>query len=168
MPIDGLLEIGGFLASVRGSMEFNAARNCSQRSPARPGQVTGPEGHTTKAQRFNVGNPPPQSDKSRRDLCPSKLAYPTWKRWAICGHPSGMRKIKSSRHWNLVWKVSCSALLALWKRRKLRSPSPRPSPRGEGELSAAWRQIEASERKRACPLQIGAIRDRSRNWATPL
>ena len=37
-----------------------------------------------------------------------------------------------------------SELLAPWKWRELSSPSPGPLPKGEGELSAAWRQIEAS------------------------
>jgi len=36
---------------------------------------------------------------SLRDLCPSKLAHPTLKRCAILGHPSGMRRVKSSWHW---------------------------------------------------------------------
>jgi hypothetical protein len=31
------------------------------------GPVVVPEGHVTIAQRFNVGNPPLQPDKSRRD-----------------------------------------------------------------------------------------------------
>jgi hypothetical protein len=34
---------------------------------ARPGQVFVPEGHSIIAQRFNVGNQRPWSDKSRRD-----------------------------------------------------------------------------------------------------
>jgi hypothetical protein len=32
---------------------------------------------------------------SLRDLCPAILAHPTLKRWAILGHPSGMRRVKA-------------------------------------------------------------------------
>jgi deoxyribose-phosphate aldolase len=45
----------------------NAARICFQTSPAKPGHIIVPEGHTIIAQRFNVGNQRPRHDKSRRD-----------------------------------------------------------------------------------------------------
>ena len=53
----------------------------------------------------------------------------------------------ATRSWNLVWRVSCSELLALWQGRKPRSPSPRPSPPGRGRTIgrvATNRGIQAS------------------------
>jgi len=38
----------------------------------------------------------------------------------------------AARNWNLVWWVTGSELLALWKGRKPRSPSPRPSRQRRG------------------------------------
>ncbi len=54
------------------------------------------------------------------------------------------RLSNAAKNWNLAWRVSGSELLAPWKRREPRSPHPGPLPKGEGELSAARRQIEAS------------------------
>ena len=39
----------------------------------------------------------------------------------------------AARNWNLIWRVAGAELLARWKGREPRSPSPRPSPQGRGQ-----------------------------------
>ena len=60
-------------------------------------------------------------------------------------------KSNAARNWNLVWRVSGSELLALWKGRKPRSPSPRPSPRGRGKYQARLSPIGRTRKLVARP-----------------
>ena len=73
----------------------------------------------------------PAAAVSLTALGPLLDALPTWKS-AI----QQTWKSNAARNWNLVWRVSCSELLARWKRRELSSPSPRPSPQGRGRCQA--------------------------------
>ncbi|MEI7940941.1 MAG: hypothetical protein WCK27_30070, partial [Verrucomicrobiota bacterium] len=50
-------------------------------------------------------------------------------RLCVMVNPQAHRRTRMSnaaRNWPLVWRVTCSELLAAWKRRELSSPSPRP------------------------------------------
>ena len=60
-------------------------------------------------------------------------------------------KSNAASNWNLVWRVSGSELLALWKGRKPRSPSPRPSPRGRGKYQARLSPIGRTRKLVARP-----------------
>ena len=66
----------------------------------------------------------------------------------------------AARNWTLVWRVSGSELLALWKGRKPRSPSPRPSPQRRGRTIGRVvtnRGIQAARAtKRQSTLSLGA------------
>ena len=57
----------------------------------------------------------------------------------------------AARNWPLVWRVTCTELLAAWKRREVSSPSPRPSPQGRGRGQARLSHIGRTRRFVARP-----------------
>ena len=93
---------------------------------------TGPKGPMAEPFALSSGRRKEERDGERRRV---RFRFPSLQP----GQEGGWRTLRerkrmsnAARNWNLVWRVSCSELLALWKGRKLRSPSPRPSPQRRG------------------------------------
>src|SRR6185369_16701034 len=88
------------------------------------------------AQRFNVGiaarwarspegttEPHPECQSSLRDFNPLTITVPTLKRWAILGHPSGMKEIRTNQLWHFE-KAAQNRISILEPFNVLRTPHP--------------------------------------------